>query len=91
MPTYSIRNINTGEEKETIMSISEMEKMKEQGEWKVIIGAPKIVTHVGSVLGRTSGDWKDKLKQIKQNSGGNTGLSSEKKKKYGFADNSIND
>ena len=91
MPTYSIRNINTGEEKETIMSISEMEKMKEQGEWKVIICAPKIVTHVGSVLGRTSGDWKDKLKQIKQNSGGNTGLSSEKKKKYGFADNSIND
>lgn len=91
MPTYNLRNVKTGEEKEVIMSISDLEKTKQEGEWKVIIGAPKLVTHVGSVLGRTSGDWKDKLKQIKQSAGGNTGLSSEKKAKYGFVDNSIND
>ena len=34
-------------------------------------------------------DWKNKLDQIKKTSGGNTGLSPEKKRKYGFVDNSI--
>lgn len=91
MPTYNLRNIETGEEKEVIVSISEMERIKEEGEWRVIIGAPKLVTHTGSILSKTSGDWKDKLKQIKKSAGGNSGLSSEQKKKYGFVDNTIND
>jgi hypothetical protein len=42
--------------------------MVESGEWaNQINSAPKMVTGVGSVLSKTSGDWKDKLKQIKSN------------------------
>ncbi|MBT5286155.1 MAG: hypothetical protein HOL29_09335 [Euryarchaeota archaeon] len=68
MPTYDMQNIKTGEVTEMIISISKMTEMVESGEWaNQINSAPKMVTGVGSVLSKTSGDWKDKLKQIKSN------------------------
>ena len=73
-----------------IISISKKEEMVASGEWEQIhTGVPDLVTHTGSMLGKTSGDWKNKLDQIKKQSGGNTGLSAEKKRKYGLVDNSI--
>ena len=68
MPTYDMQNIKTGEVTEMIISISKMTEMVESGEWaNQINSAPKMVTGVGSVLSKTSGDWKDKLKPIKSN------------------------
>lgn len=90
MPTYDLRNTETGEVKEFLISISKKEEMVESGEWmQVHTSVPDLVTHTGSMLGKTSGDWKNKLDQIKKQAGGNTGLSAEKKRKYGFVDNSI--
>jgi len=90
MPTYDLKNTETGEVKEFLISISKKEEMVESGEWSQIhTGVPDLVTHTNSTLGKTSGDWKNKLDQIKKQAGGNSGLSAEKKRKYGFVDNSI--
>lgn len=68
MPTYDMKHIKTGEVTEMYLSISKMTEMVESGEWtNQINSAPQMVTGVGSVLSKTSGDWKDKLKQIKSN------------------------
>ena len=90
MPTYDLRNKETGEVKEMFISISKKEELVSSGEWEQVhLSVPELVTHTGSVLGPPSGDWKNKLDQIKNQSGGNTGLSDAKKRKYGFVDNSI--
>ena len=90
MPTYDLRNKQTGEVKEMILSISKKEEMVESGDWEQVhTSVPNLVTHAGSMLSKTSGDWRNKLDQIKKQAGGNTGLSSDKKRKYGFVDNSI--
>lgn len=94
MPTYDLRNIKTGEVIQKLCSISAKEELVEQGEWvQVHLGTPMQVTHVGSMLSKTSGDWRDRLKQIKQHSGGNYNdkLGHEKTSKYGLANNSIHD
>ena len=73
MPTYTFKNLKTGEVKDEIMSISDIEKLTSEGEWKQVIGAPQLVTHVGSVVTKTSQGWQDHLKKIKKSSGsGNT-------------------
>jgi hypothetical protein len=41
----------------------------ESGEWDQIIGAPKIVTHTGSIINKTSSDWKNLLGKIKKGAG----------------------
>jgi hypothetical protein len=90
MPTYDLKNTETGEVKEFLISISKKEEMVASGDWKQLhTSTPELVTHTGSILNKTSGDWKNKLDQIKKQSGGNSGLSAEKKRKYGFVDNSI--
>jgi hypothetical protein len=67
MPTYDLKNTKTGEVKEMIVSISTMTEMVESGEWtNQINSAPKLVSHSGSILNKTSSDWKNKLTQIKQ-------------------------
>ena len=85
-----MKNVKTGEVHTMILKISEMEEMKASGEWDTVIGAPSLVTHTGNMINKTSGDWKDLLKKIKKESGGNSGLSADKKRKYGLQDNTIN-
>ena len=64
--------------------------MVASGEWtQVMLRAPADVTHTGNIVNKTSGDWKDLLKKIKDGSGGNSGLTAAQKRKYGFQDNSI--
>lgn len=69
MPSYTFRNIETGELKDELLTISEMEELVAEGEWKQVIGAPQLVTHTGNIVNKTSGDWKDHLKKIKKSSG----------------------
>lgn len=71
MPTYSFRHETTGEEKDLYLSLSDREKfLKENPEWKQIHkGTPKIVSHTGSILSKTSQTYRDRLKQIKKNAG----------------------
>lgn len=70
MPTYDLRNTETGEEKEIIVSYSKMKEMTDSGEWQQIHkGSGTIVTHVGGTLNTTSDGWKDLLKNMKKHSG----------------------
>lgn len=70
MPTYDLKNIKTGETKEFIISISKKEEMVAGGEWQQVhLSPPRDVTHVGSMIGKTSSDWRDHLKNIKKSTG----------------------
>lgn len=70
MPTYDMKNIKTGEVKEMFLKISEKEALVESGEWEQVFNsAPELVTHTGNIINKTSGDWKDLLKNIKKNAG----------------------
>lgn len=74
MPTYDLRNTETGEEKEVICSYDSMKEMTESGEWEQFHkGTANLVTHVNGTLSTTSEGWKDVLRQTKRYSGrGNT-------------------
>ena len=90
MPTYDMKNIKTGEIEEMIISIAKKEEMLASGEWEQkILGATALVTHTGNIINKTSGDWKDLLKAVKKGSGGNSGLSAERARHHGFAQNSV--
>lgn len=70
MPTYDLRNKETGEVVERFMKISEKEKLIEEGEWEQVhLGAMKIVRTTTSSLSKTSNAWRDHLKHIKSQSG----------------------
>lgn len=72
MPTYTLRNKKTEEIWQVICSYDEM-KQKLNDNVKLVPVFPKIVSGVGSLLGRTDDTWKEKLGQIKKTSGrGNT-------------------
>ena len=90
MPTYDLRNTETGEEITKLCTIAEKEAMVASGEWEQFFTRmPADITHTGNIINKTSGDWKDLLKQIKKGAGGNSGLSEQKKNQYGFQNNSI--
>ncbi len=74
MPTYDLRNTETGEEKEVICSYDSMKEMCETGEWEQFhTTTAHLVTHVNGTLSTTSEGWKDVLRQTKRYSGrGNT-------------------
>ena len=91
MPTYDLRNKTTGEEISKLCTIAKKEAMVASGEWEQFHSRmPSDITHAGNIVNKTSGDWKDLLKAVKKGAGGNSGLSKEKKEKYGFKDNSVN-
>lgn len=69
MPLYTFKHIETGEEKDMMLSIADMEKLKEEGEWVQVIQAPTLVTHVGSIVGKTPDSWKSHLKSIQKVAG----------------------
>ena len=70
MPTYDMKNVETGEVKEMILKIADKEAMVESGEWvQIHLGAMTTVTHVGGPLSKTSTDWRNLLGRIKSNSG----------------------
>lgn len=73
MPTYNFRNKLTGEEFEIAMKISELDNYKEENPEleQFLTRPPKIVSGVGTTLGRTDGGWNDTLKKIKSGAGRN--------------------
>lgn len=74
MPTYTIRNKVTKEEKDVILSFSQREELLERGEWEQIHkSCASLVTQVGGTLSKAGNGWKDVLETIKKGSGrGNT-------------------
>lgn len=71
MPTYILKNRETGERQEVFISIAEMKKRTdpETGEYDQVMQNPMVVSHVDSILGKTNSDYKDLLKKIDKDAG----------------------
>ena len=73
MPTYTMINKETGEEKEMILSLSEREEFLASGEWTQKLSTAKFISQHGSTLSRTDNGWKEVLNKVKKGAGrGNT-------------------
>lgn len=73
MPSYTMKNNETGETQEMILTLKEREELLATGLWTQQLATPGFVSMHGGTHSKTSGDWKDLLKTIKQGSGkGNT-------------------
>ena len=71
MPSYTIINDKTEETEDLFCSWDKLqEHLKKKGkDWRQQIGAPNLVSTHGNVINKTSGDWKDLMKNIKKGSG----------------------
>jgi len=69
MPTYTMINKDTGEERDMILSLAEREELLSGGKFIQKLISPKIVSGVGGTARLTSDGWKDKLREIKKGSG----------------------
>ena len=75
MPTYTMMHKETGEEKDIFCSYEESQKFLEENlNWSRVIGAPALVSSTGNVINKTSGDWKDLMKNIEKGSGGGNNI-----------------
>ena len=71
MPSYTMINKETGEEKDMILSLSEREEFLASGEWTQKLATARLVSQVGSTLSKTDDGWKEVLKKVKKSSGRN--------------------
>ncbi|NDG30608.1 hypothetical protein EB118_11125 [bacterium] len=68
MPTYSFRNILTGEEFDQIMSIKKLDQYKiDNPDFEQLLGTPSIGDPVRLGLKKPDDTFRDILKQIKKN------------------------
>jgi len=67
MPTYRFKNLKTGKVYEDFMSISDMEKLKDDKTVKLMTPTQmNIVSSVGSIDGKTDGGWKEVMSKISE-------------------------
>lgn len=70
MPTYVLRNEDTGEEFEQTCSYETLQKMlKAEPNLKHLLKSPNMVTDTKSVMTRAGTEWQDHLRNIKKNAG----------------------
>jgi len=69
MPLYTLKNKQTQQVHEMLISYEAKVNMLDTGEWEEIIGSPMIVAGQGSTIAKTSDGYKDLLKNIKKHSG----------------------
>ena len=73
MPTYTMKNLETGEVKEMILSLREREELLATGQYQQELSTPSFVSMLGGTLSKTSGDWRDLMKKMNKEAGrGNT-------------------
>ena len=73
MPTYTMKNLETDEVRDMILSLSERENLLATGKFKQELATPGFVTMPGGTLSKTSGDWRNLMTKIKKEAGrGNT-------------------
>ena len=67
MPTYRLKNLKTGKIYEDFMSISDMEKLKDDKTVKLMTPTQmNIVSSVGSVDSHTDNGWKENMARISE-------------------------
>tara|TARA_R100001377_G_scaffold59859_1_gene36150 strand:+ start:269 stop:502 length:234 start_codon:yes stop_codon:yes gene_type:complete len=70
MPSYTLRNIKTKQERDVVCSWKDLQEILKNDPTLVQkLTTPKIVSGVGSLLSKTDDGWKDHLKEIKKGSG----------------------
>lgn len=74
MPTYTMKDVETGEISEMILSLSERQQLLDTGKYVQELSTPNFVSMTGGTLSKTSSDWKDLLKKIKKGSGKNNSI-----------------
>ena len=73
MPTYTMINKTTGEEKDMFLSFAERELILSEGEWSQQLSTPKSVTNVTGTLKQAGDGWKEVLSRVKSvSTGSNT-------------------
>lgn len=69
MPTYTMINNDTGEEKDMILSLSEREELLATGKWtQALSTGVGFVSQVGMTVNKAGDGWKDVLKKVKRGS-----------------------
>jgi hypothetical protein len=72
MPTYTMRNRESGEEQTLILTFSEREKwLNDNPDWDQSLSTPLLVREAKGALALSPDSWKDHLKTMKKNSGRN--------------------
>tara|TARA_B100000900_G_scaffold353135_1_gene321121 strand:- start:5668 stop:5976 length:309 start_codon:yes stop_codon:yes gene_type:complete len=67
MPTYRLKNLKTGKIYEDFMSISDMEKLKDDKNIKLMTPTQmNIVSSVGSIDGKTDNGWKEVMSKVSE-------------------------
>ena len=70
MPSYTMKNIESGEEREMQLSLAEREDLLAKGEWKQLLSTAKFITGTGDVARRQAGsEWNNFLKKTHKNAG----------------------
>ena len=70
MPTYTMKNNVTGEEKEMFLSLSEREAfLNKNKDWTQKLNTPGFVSDTKSTFKRAGDGWKDVLQKVKSGSG----------------------
>ena len=70
MPTYTMRNKETGETRDMILSLSEREQfLTDNPGWDQAPATPLLVSGVKTALRQTDDGWKETLREIKKTSG----------------------
>ena len=74
MPSYTMIDVETGEEKDMILSLSEREALLAEGKYKQKLTTAKFVSGVGDTARKAAGSgWNDVLQKVKKGSAkGNT-------------------
>jgi hypothetical protein len=67
MPSYTMINIETEEEQEMVLSLTEREELLNSGKYKQKLSTAKFISQHGSTLSKTSSGWKDLLGKMKKN------------------------
>ena len=69
MPTYDLRNTETGEEKEVFCTYTKLQDYLSDGWIQIHKKSIELVRENGDVLSKSSDGWNDLLKSIKKGSG----------------------
>ena len=74
MPSYTMIDVETGKEKDMILSLSEREALLAEGKYKQKLTTAKFVSGVGDTARKAAGSgWNDVLQKVKKGSAkGNT-------------------
>lgn len=73
MPYYTILNKSTGETRDELMSISEMEAFDAANpDCEILCGAPRIAFRTGTRVKGVDNEFKDRLREIKKAHVGST-------------------